>query len=316
MTLSICETCGSPVHRESEACENCGESVPPRGEIRRLPHEVVLSFLEHAEELLESSPLRQAALAFVAGSFIAFGAVLSVALTTGVETIGFSRLLLGLGFSAGFVLVILSGSALFTEINVLLPEMFLSRPRDLCRRCWRFWVIVYLGNAAGALFVGVVIKGAHLLGGPQEMHLFEILREKMEFRDLGAEGWFAVLLSAVLGNWLVGMAAFLATAARTVSGKILGVMFPIIAFVAIGLQHSPANMGYFSVGLINGGSGIGWGEALYWNILPASLGNIIGGGGLVALLFWYTYGRQPQQRQGLEQVGQTLRQRQQIAESP
>ena len=71
MTLTICETCGSPVHRESEGCENCGESVPPRDEIRRLPHEVVLSFLEHAEELLESSPLRQAVLAFVAGSFIA-----------------------------------------------------------------------------------------------------------------------------------------------------------------------------------------------------------------------------------------------------
>ena len=99
----------------------------------------------------------------------------------------------------------------------------------------------------------------------------------MEFRELGTEGWFAVLLSAILGNWLVGMAAFLATAARTVSGKILGVLFPIIAFVAIGLQHSPANMGYFSLGLINGGSGIGWGEALFWNILPASLGNIIGG---------------------------------------
>ena len=122
MAMSICETCGSPVDRESEACENCGESVPPRGEIRRLPHEVVLSFLEHAEELLESSPLRQAVLAFVAGSFITFGAVLSVALTTGVETIGISRLLLGLGFSAGFVLVMLSGSALSPKLTSSCPR--------------------------------------------------------------------------------------------------------------------------------------------------------------------------------------------------
>ena len=116
----------------------------------------------------------------------------------------------------------------------------------------------------------------------------------MEFQDLGVEGWFAVLLSGILGNWLVGMAAFLATAARTVSGKILGVLFPIIAFVAIGVQHSPANMGYFSVGLINGGSGIGWGEAILWNIVPASIGNIVGGAVLVASLFWYTYGRHAQ----------------------
>ena len=207
-------------------------------------------------------------------------------------------------------MVILSGSALFTEINVLLPGMFLSRPRDLCRRCWRFWGIAYLGNAAGALLVGLMVSGAHLLGDGQELRLFEILSEKMKFRDLGTEGWFAVLISGILGNWLVGMAAFLATAARTVSGKILGVLFPIIAFVAIGAQHSPANMGYFSVGLINGGSGVGWGEVIWWNIVPASLGNIIGGAVLVALLFWYTYGRHAQQRQSLRQASQMVRQHQ------
>ena len=308
MKINICETCGSVSQGESGPCTNCGQSVSPPGEIRRLPHEVVLSFLEHAEELLSSSPLRQVVLSVVAGSFIAIGAVLSVALTTDVESIGLSRLLLRLGFSAGFVLVILSGSALFTEINVLLPEMFLSRPRDLRRRCWRFWLIAYLGNAAGALLVGLMVSGAHLLEARQETRLFEILGEKMEFRDLGVEGWFAVLISGILGNWLVGMAAFLATAAGTVSGKILGVLFPIIAFVAIGVQHSPANMGYFSVGLINGGSGIGWGEAIWWNIVPASLGNIVGGAVLVALLFWYTYGRHARQRQGLRQASQMVRQ--------
>ncbi|MFQ6026337.1 MAG: formate/nitrite transporter family protein [Dehalococcoidia bacterium] len=268
-----------------------------------------MEFLEHAEELLASSPLRQAVLAFSAGAFICFGAMLSVALTVDVESFGVSRLLLGLGFTAGFVLVILSGSALFTEINVLLPEVFLSRPRELCRRCWRFWLITYLGNAAGALLLGSLIASSHLLGGTAELRLFEILGEKMELRDMGVEGWFAVLLSGVLGNWLVGMAAFLATAARTVPGKIVGVLFPIIAFVAIGVQHSPANMGYFSIGLINGGSGISWGEAIWWNIVPASLGNIVGGAVLVASIFWYTYGHEAQRRDSLRQASKTLHQR-------
>ena len=307
MEINICETYGSVSQGESGPCADCGQPASPPGEIRRLPYEVGMSFLEHAVELLSSSPLRQVVLSVVAGSFIAFGAILSVALTTDVESIGLSRLLLGLGFSAGFVLVILSGSALFTEINVLLPGMFLSRPRDLCRRCWRFWLIAYLGNAAGALLVGLMVSGAHLLGARQETRLFEILGEQMEFQHLGVEGWFAVLISGILGNWLVGMAAFLATAARTVSGKIPGVLFPIIAFVAIGVQHSPANMGYFSVGLINGGSGIGWGEAIWWNIVPASLGNVIGGAVLVALLFWYTYGRNPKQRRSLRQASQVVR---------
>ncbi len=284
-------------------------ATPPSGEIRRLPHEVVLGFLEHAEEFLASSPVRQLVLAFTAGSFIAFGAVLSVALTVGVETEGIARLLLGLGFASGFILVILSGSALFTEINVLLPEMFLSRPRDLCRRCWRFWLIAYGGNVLGALLVGSMINGAHLLGPLQEERLFELMEEKMQFRELGTEGWFVVLVSGILGNWLVGMAAFLATAARTVTGKILGLVFPIVAFVAIGLQHAPANMGYFATGLIGGGSGVGWGEAIWWNLVPVSLGNIVGGAIFVALLFWYTYGRDAEKRQALRRAGELARSR-------
>ncbi len=152
-----------------------------------------------------------------------------------------------------------------------------------------------------------MIASAELLGEPQQERLFELMEEKMAFRELGTRGWFAVLLSGILGNWLVGMAAFLATAARTVSGKILGILFPIIAFVAIGVQHSPANMGYFSVGLIEGGSGIGWEEAIWWNIVPASIGNIIGGAVLVGLLFWYTFGRHSRDRQSLRRAGELVR---------
>ena len=309
MPIDICEACGSTFHKHGETCPDCGAPLADRGEIRRLPHDVVLRFLDHAEEFFAAGPPRQLALAFAAGSFITFGAVLSVVLTVDVDSVGISRLLLGLGFSAGFILVILSGSALFTEVNVLLPEMFLSRPRDLCRRCWPFWFIAIAGNVLGALFVGAMINGAHVLGPLQEERLFELMEEKMQFQELGTEGWFVVLVSGILGNWLVGMAAFLATAARTVTGKILGLVFPIVAFVAIGMQHAPANMGYFATGLIGGGSGVGWGEAIWWNLIPVSLGNIIGGALFVALLFWYTYGRDAEQRQSLRRAGELARKR-------
>ena len=100
----------------------------------------------------------------------------------------------------------------------------------------RFWLIVYLGNLAGAIFVGFMLNAADVIGPAQGQRLAEIIVEKMRFEQMGAEGWFRVVASGVLANWLVGMAAFLATAARTVSGKILEILLPILAFVALGVK--------------------------------------------------------------------------------
>lgn len=107
---------------------------------------------------------------------------------------------------------------------------------------------------------------------------------------LGALGWFQVVLSAGLGNYLVGMAAFLASRSRNNISTVFGVFFPVLMFVALGVQHSPANMGFFMLGLTYSGiyhidTGVGWGVAFGWNIVPASIGNIVGGILLVLLLF-------------------------------
>ncbi len=188
MAIAICESCGDAFRGDPSACPSCGSSLTPRGDIRRLPQEVVLGFVDHAEEFLAATAWKQAALAFAGGAFIAFGAMLSVVLTVGIEQEGLARLLLGIGFAGGFTMVVLSGAALFTEVNVLLPEMFLRRPRDLCRRCWRFWIIVYFGNAAGALFVGLLISGAQVIQPEQHERLAELIGEKMQLMDLGVEG--------------------------------------------------------------------------------------------------------------------------------
>jgi formate transporter len=272
--------------------------VVPRSDIRRLPREVVMAFVDHAEEYLLASPGKQWALAFMAGSFIGFGAMLSIVITVGVTPEGVSKLLLGVGFTAGFTMVILSGAALFTEVNVLLPELFLSGMRSP-GRLLRFWLIVYLGNAAGAAFLGAGLNAAEAIDPGQADRLTEIIALKMRFADTGVDGWFQAVASGILANWLVGMAAFLATAARTVSSKIVGIFFPIVTFVALGVQHAPANMGYFAAGLIHGHVGTDFGEALVWNIAPATVGNLIGGAIFVALLFWYTFGSDPKRRDEL-----------------
>jgi len=108
----------------------------------------------------------------------------------------------------------------------------------------------------------------------------------MRYRDVGGvDGWFRAVLSGVLGNWLVGMAAFLAVMGRTIIGKYIPVLLTVSAFVAAGFMHSPANMAFFSLATPEG-LGPGWGPALVWSIAPAALGNILGAFFLVALPFW------------------------------
>jgi formate transporter len=146
-----------------------------------------------------------------------------------------------------------------------------------------------LGNFAGALVVGWLIRTAQSYSPGFEASLAGIIETKMRYQGVGgADGWFRLVLSGVLANWLVGMAAFFATMGRTIIGKYIPVFLAVTMFVAAGFQHSPANMGFFSIS-IAGGGGPGWIDALLWNIVPAGIGNMLGGTLLVALPFWWIF---------------------------
>ena len=138
----------------------------------------------------------------------------------------------------------------------------------------------------GALFSlllsdGISAPGAILQG------LDTVVAKKMAYRDeVTVTAWSRIIVSGMLGNALIGMAAFFATMANTLIGKFVPVFLVVSLFVAANLQHSPANMGYFSLSMAMGG-GPGWDAAFLWNIIPAGIGNILGGALLVALPFWY-----------------------------
>ena len=106
----------------------------------------------------------------------------------------------------------------------------------------------------------------------------------------GGEGFLKAVLSGVLGNWLVGMAAFLSTMGRTIIGKYIPILVTVMAFVAGGFLHSPANMAYVSL-IQPLGIGPGWGDAFVWAIAPAAIGNVLGAFFLVALPFWVVRNR-------------------------
>ncbi|WP_158768586.1 formate/nitrite transporter family protein [Paraglaciecola sp. L1A13] len=263
-------------------------SVPPAAQFiasRDVAQEICKEACEHIHTL---SAARILVLAMLGGAFITMGALFSILLSTGVEAHGIQLLLQGLGFSVGFFLVILTGAALFTEANVILPVSALNCSRsDMLRRGLKFWILAWIGNLLGAVLTGWVISIAQVYSPEHYALLNSVIAKKMHYQQVGGvEGWFSLMLSGMLGNWMVGMAAFLAVMGRTIIDKFVPIFLAVSLFVAGNFQHSPANMAYFSMSMPLG-DGPGWWDAMLWNIIPAGIGNILGGSLLVALPLWY-----------------------------
>ncbi len=256
------------------------------------PEDVLIEMAEAGSKRACSLRVSQVLiLSTIAGGFITIGALFSTLIATGTENEGLKRLLEGFGFSVGFFLVVLSGALLFTEVNVELPATLLGKRRDrvglppLRTAVLKLWVLAAIGNMVGAFVLGQVISSISNYGPGYDELLGEVVSTKMRFRDVGgAEGFVKAMLSGIVANWLVGMAAFLATMGRTVIGKYIPVVVTVMAFVAGGFLHSPANMAYLSL-IQPLGDGPGWGDGLLWAVLPAAIGNIIGAFFLVALPF-------------------------------
>lgn len=234
------------------------------------------------------SLLQVLVLGMIGGGFITMGALFSLLLGQGVEMAGPRRLIEGLGFSAGFFFVILSEAVLFTEANVVLPATMLYRHTPtVLKKIGRFWTLAWVGNLLGAWLIGLLIITAQDYSPGVFQELTLLVDKKMAFAAVGTPAaWGRAALSGILANWLVGMAAFFATMGRSIIGKYIPVLLVVSLFVAANFQHSPANMGYFSLAM-PAGYGPGWLQALLWNIIPVGIGNMLGGGLLVALPFWF-----------------------------
>ncbi|HET6496346.1 MAG TPA: formate/nitrite transporter family protein [Thermoleophilia bacterium] len=271
---------------ESESRRIAGE-VPPT---QFLAPEYVLADMAHhgSHRINTLSAAQILILAMIGGAFITAGALFSVLLGAGVSSPGLQRLLEGLGFSAGFFFVILSGTVLFTEANVVMPATLLQcDAARLARRVTRFWALAWVGNLIGAFVLGWMIHLAQHYPEDVSVLLAELVARKMAWRDIGGPGaWFALVLSGILANWLVGMAAFFSMMGRSIVGRYVPIFLAVSLFVAANFQHSPANMGYFSL-IMPSGQGPGWATALVWNIIPVGIGNVIGGSLLVVLPLWF-----------------------------
>ena len=265
-----------------------------------LPAEMARRAEYIGERKSEAPALQTFALALMAGAFIAFGAIFATTVATGasgVLTYGVTKLLVGLVFCLGLVLVIVGGAELFTGNNLIV--MAWASGKVSTKAILRNWGIVYVGNFVGSLAtVGLLFASKQYLGsnGGVGATALNIANAKVAF-----DFWQALSLG-ILCNILVCLAVWLTFSARSTVDKIAAIIFPITAFVAAGFEHSVANMYFIPIGLAikdfdpifaaSTGidlSGLTWRAFIINNLIPVTIGNILGGSLFVAAIYWMIF---------------------------
>jgi formate transporter len=266
------------------------------------------------------SSINMFALAILAGAFIGIGAIFATTVAAGGMSVtdaagaaafktglpyGITRLLVGLVFSVGLILVVVGGAELFTG-NTLITMAFASKKVTLTQLL-RNWTIVYIGNFVGSVLTAyIVFLGKQYTFGSGAIGLaaLNIANSKVDFTFIQA------VALGIMCNALVCMAVWLCYSARTTTDKILAIIPPISCFVAAGFEHSIANMYFIPIGLFVkyfGGAkffemigktaadfpNLTWGNFFIKNLLPVTIGNVIGGAMMVGLIYWFIYMRKP-----------------------
>jgi formate/nitrite transporter len=256
------------------------------------------------------------ALAVLAGAFIGIGAIFATTVAAGGMSVkdaagaaafstglpyGVTRLLVGLVFTVGLILVVVGGAELFTG-NTLITMAYASKKVTL-GQLLRNWGIVYVGNLVGSILTAyIVFLGKQYSFGSGAIGLAAL--------NIGEAKTALTFVQAVaLGimcNALVCMAVWMCYSARTTTDKILAIIPPISCFVAAGFEHSIANMYFIPVALFVKNSGdakffeaigktaadfphLTWGNFFLANLLPVTIGNIIGGAIMVGMVYWFVY---------------------------
>lgn len=241
-------------------------------------------------------------LAVLAGAFIAFGAIFSTTVTAELTlSHPFTKLLGGIAFSLGLILVIVGGAELFTGNNLIVMAWANKKIKTI--QVLRNWTIVFIGNFIGAMSMAVL--------------MFYSLQYSSGTGNIGAKalsiaeakcslGFVQAIILGILCNILVCLAVWLCFSAKSVSGKILAILFPITAFVAAGFEHSIANMYFIPKALFIKSSAntafwqsinsspdmyehLTWSNFIVKNMIPVTSGNIIGGAVMVGLVYWFVY---------------------------
>ncbi len=252
------------------------------------PKEILKEVYSAAQTRSDSPLAKTIVLAFLAGGYVALGGFLAIVVGGGMPAIaemnpGLQKFAMGAVFPLGLILCVIAGADLFTgNTAYFIPPVASGKLRisDLLKN----WSVVYILNFLGSLFVAYVLafKSGVIASDPWLNSLLIMAESKMD------ASFMIVFIKGIGANWLVALAVWSAFAAKDISGKILAIWFPVMAFVTMGFEHSVANMFFIPTAIFHGAD-ISWWSFLIDNLLPATLGNIVGGGFFTGALYWFTY---------------------------
>lgn len=246
------------------------------------------------------------ALAILAGAFIGFAAygsnMAAHNLLADPATFGLGRCLAGIIFTAGLVMVIVGGAELFTG-NTLITCGVLDK-KVTWGAMLQNWVLVWIGNLVGSVLIAYLVASTSLFSSSGG--LLGAMTIKIAVGKVGLDFLPAIFLG-ILCNWLVCMAVWMSFSAQDVIGKMFACVFPIWLFVCSGFEHSVANMTYIPMGIFAKANevwaeaamsigvtadqlnGLNWGSMFVDNLLPVTIGNIIGGAFFVGTIYWFSF---------------------------
>ncbi|MVX62758.1 formate/nitrite transporter family protein [Clostridium chromiireducens] len=245
-------------------------------------------------------------LGFLAGAFIAFAAegsnMASFNLLAKAETYGLGKVLAGAVFGTGLMLVLIAGGELFTG-NTMMIAGVLDKKVSI-KAMLKNWFYVYVGNFIGSVFIAYMMNKSGLFNSGDSM--LGAVTMKIAAYKVGLTFTQGLFLG-IMCNWLVCLAVWMAYGAKDMTGKILAIFFPIWLFITSGFEHCVANMYYIPAGILAKNSKaltdaalvlgvtpeklehLNWETFFIKNLIPVTLGNIIGGGILVGVVYWYVY---------------------------
>ena len=252
------------------------------------PRKITLLFEESANYKRNISLIKFSILSILGGIFIAFGGLLSIMVAGGMPGIGATnpgliKFVAGALFPVGLIMVSITGADLFTSNCAGFCFPLLQRKINL-GTFLKYLALSYLLNFIGTQIVAYFLSyEAGLLDKEPWQHYLHHYSEMKLNQD-----FLKIMIKGIGANWLVCLGMFMGYAAKDIMGKCIGIWIPVMLFVTFGYEHSIANM-FFIPAAIYSGADITWGDFLIQNLIPATIGNFIGGAGFVGCVYWYLY---------------------------